>query len=144
MPTNNYYKCLGLCCFIKDALLATSEPGVEEAFRDLHLLRYLGQVRGDQFCYDYHMKPIEGVDPRKEYARRLHIQFNRVIWYNLFDIHQELEEGNIWINIWQISPHDAQYNYDGFWLFNGMSEPVLKEMKSPPKVVGTRNIIICK
>ena len=145
MPSN-YYKILGLCCFIKDALQTYYDAGVSGQYqyclRDRHLERYLGQVRGDQFCYDYHMKPIEGVDPQKEYARRLQIQFTRVIWYSIFDIHQNLEEGNIWINIWQLSPHDAQY--DGFWRFDGMSEPVLKEMKSIPKVVGTRNIIVCK
>jgi hypothetical protein len=144
MPTNNYYKILGICCFIKDALLTTSESGVEEAIRerDKHLQRYLDHIRLSEFVYDSYLKPIEGVNPRKEYARRLQIQLSRVIWYNIFDIHQELEEGNIWINIWQISPHDAQY--DGFWRFDGMSEPVFKEMKPAPKVVGTRNIIICK
>jgi len=142
MPTNNYYKCLGLCCFIKDALLETTEPGVLEAVRDRHLERYLHRIKFDEFVYDTFLKPLGGVDPQKEYARRLHLQFTRVIWYNIFDIHQNLEEGNIWINIWQISPHDAQY--DGFWVFNDRFGPALKEMKPIPKVVGTRNIIVCK
>ena len=142
MPTNNYYKILGLCCFIKDALLETAVPGVLETIRDRHIESYLHRIKSNDFVYDTFLKPLEGVDSKKEYARRLQIQFNRVIWYNIFDIHQNLEEGNIWINIWQISPHDARH--DHFWRFDGMSEPVFKEIKPIPKVVGTRNIIICK
>jgi len=142
MPSNNYYKILGLCCFIKDALLTTSEHGVEEAIRDKHLERYLYRIKHDEFVYDVCLIPLEEVDPNKEYARRLKIQFSRVIYYNILDIHQDLESKHIWINIWQISPHDPRY--DAFWLFNGMSEPVLKEIQPAPKIVGTRNIVICK
>jgi hypothetical protein len=138
MPSN-YYKILGLCCFIKDALLTTSEPGLEVAIRDRHLERYLYQINNKEFTYDYNLKPIEGADHSKEYARHLLIQFNRCIDYTCLNIHQNLETLNIWIDINQLVLSNPMW-----WRFDDRSEPALKEIKPIPKVVGTRNIIICK
>ena len=141
MP-DDYYKILGLCCFIKDALLTYAH--VSPSLRDIKLLRFLNQF---YLNYDsnYKMEQVNVGNPNI-YVRELLFQFSQTIYYNILRIHQNSETGNIWIDINQLSPHTHGGEVVApWWRFLDMNEPLLK--KSSPAPISQcliRQIVVCK
>jgi len=154
MPSN-YYKILGLCCFIKDALKSFYEAEISGQYqyclRDRHLERYLAAINGNSFIYQHKLQPIEraNIDPALLYARSLLIQFSRAINYSNLLIYQNLQNGNVWVDITQYSPYSPSYNPSelnpSWWRFDEKTEPTLKEIKpiEKPRETCTRNIVLC-
>ena len=147
MP-DDYYKILGLCCFIKDALLTFYNGEGAPEFRDRHLLRYIDGINANQFTYQHRLQPIQrnNIDPKLLYARGLLIQFNRAIHYSNFNIYQNLQTGNVWIDITQFHPHDSYELSPSCWRFGEESEPSLVKKSGPAPISQCliRQIVVCK
>lgn len=157
MP-NDYYKILGLCCFIKDALLGFYNAEVsgqyQYSLRDRHVERYLDGINANSFTHQHRLQPIQrnNIDPKLLYARSLLIQFNRAIMYSNLNIYQNLQTGNVWIDITQYTPYGPNYNPTeldpSFWRFGEGTEPVLVEIKksefAPASQKIIRSIVVCK
>ena len=147
MP-DDYYKILGLCCFIKDALLTFYNGEGAPEFRDRHLLRYIDGINANQFTYQHRLEPIirANIDPTLLYARGLLIQFNRAIHYSNFNIYQNLQTGNVWIDITQFDPHDSYELSPSCWRFGEESEPSLVKNSglAPISPCLIRQIVVCK
>ncbi len=60
MP-DDYYKILGLCCFIKDALISFYEAEISGQYqlRDRHLARYIDSINAEQFSYQHRLQAIQ-------------------------------------------------------------------------------------
>jgi hypothetical protein len=155
MP-DDYYRILGLCCFLKDALVGFYEAAIsgqyQYSLRDRHVERYLDGINANSFTYQHRLQPIEraNIDPTLLYARSLLIQFTRAIYYSNLPIYQNLQTGNVWIDITQFSPYGPNYNPTeldpSWWRFGDESEPKLKKTSAeakPPIKTYTRHLALC-
>ena len=151
MP-DDYYKILGFCCFIKDALLAFYNGEGAYEHRDRHLLRYIDGINANEFTYQHRLEPIQraNIDPTLLYARSLLLQFNRAIHYSNLLIYQNLQTGNVWVDVTQFTPYGPNYNPTeldpSFWRFGEETEPALvkKPGLAPIPQNPIRQIMICK
>ena len=152
MP-DDYYKILGLCCFIKDALVGFYEAEISGQYqyclRDRHVERYLDGINANSFTYQHRLQPIVR-DNELLYARSLLIQFSRAIRYSNLNIYQNLQTGNVWIDITQFSPYGPNYNPTeldpSFWRFGEETEPPLVKNSglAPISQCLVRQIVVCK
>ena len=148
MP-DDYYKILGLCCFIKDALMTFYNGEGAPEFRDRHLLRYIDAINANEFTYQHRLQPIVR-DNELLYARNLLIQFNMAIMYSNLNIYQNLQTGNVWIDITLYTPYGPNYNPTeldpSFWRFGEETEPPLvkKSELAPISQCLIRQIVVCK
>ena len=147
MP-DDYYKILGFCCFIKDALLAFYNGEGAYEHRDRHLLRYIDGINANEFTYQHRLEPIQraNIDPTLLYARSLLLQFNRAIHYSNLLIYQNLQTGNVWIDVTQFHPHVSYEISPSWWRFGEGTEPILEVVEIPYSYSTklTRNIVLCK
>lgn len=141
MP-DNYYKILGLCCFLKDLLLACAS--LTFSLRDIKIARFLNNF---YLSYDCHYKVEQiSIDNPNVFCRTIIIQFPQTIYYNILRIHQNSETGDIWIDINQLSPHTHGGEVVApWWRFFDMNEPLLKKSGlAPISQCLIRQIVVCK